>query len=167
MTKREKIAKLAKDEVKNNSLYLWSGQGEKVMETTPETIKKKETSGANAGRVLKCLANKLTVDCNMSKARFFDCSGLVVDILRALKIIDESADYTAQGIYKSLCIPVLKTDLKAGDLLFISTGTKITHVGIYDGEIAVEAAGRDLGIVQRPLSKNSWNLYGRVKINEK
>lgn len=167
MTKREKIAKLAKDEVKNNSLYLWGGQGEKVMKTDPDKIKKMETSDANAGRVLKCLANKLTVNCNMDKAKYFDCSGLIVDILRALKIIDESADYTAQGIYKSLCIPVLKADLKAGDLLFISTGTKITHVGVFDGEAAIEAAGRDLGVVRRPLSKNSWNLYGRVKINEK
>lgn len=168
MTKREKIAKLARDEVKNNSLYLWGGQGEKVMETTPEYIKKKETSSANAGRVLKCLANKLTVATNMNKAKFFDCSGLVVDILRQLKVIDEKDDFTAQGIYKSLCVPVLLGDIKEGDLCFINTGGKITHVGVYVGEReVVESAGRDIGVVKRGMSKNSWNIYGRVKLNEK
>ena len=38
MNKREKIAKLARDEVKNNSLYMWGGQGESVLETTPKDI---------------------------------------------------------------------------------------------------------------------------------
>ena len=168
MTKREKIAKLARDEVKNNSLYLWGGQGEEVMKTTPETIKKMETSSANAGRVLKCLANKMTVETNMNKARFFDCSGLVVEILRKLSVIDEKSDYTAQGIYKNLCVPVLLADLKEGDLCFINTGGKISHVGVYVGEReVVESASRDLGVVKRGMSKNSWNIYGRVKLNEK
>ena len=168
MTKREKIAKLARKEVSNNSLYLWGGQGEEVMKTPPETIKKKETSSANAGRVLKCLANKLTCETNMTKARYFDCSGLVVDILRTLEVIAKDADFTAQGIYKSLCVPVLLADLKEGDLCFISTGGKITHVGVYVGEReVVESAGRDLGVVKRGMSKNSWNIYGRVKLSEK
>ena len=98
----------------------------------------------------------------MKKAKYFDCSGLVVYLLMQLNVIDQ--DYTAQGIYTNLCVPVLRTDLKEGDLCFISSGTKITHVGIYVADnLVVEAAGRDLGVVQRGISKNKWNLYGRVK----
>lgn len=166
MTKREKIVKMARDEVKNNSLYMWGGQSESVMKTKPEEVLKKETSAGNAARVLRLLSNKLTNGVDMSKAKYFDCSGLVVWILQQLKIID--SDYTAQGIYKNLCVPILKADLKEGDLVFISTGGKITHVGIYAGEnIVIESAGRDMGVVARGMGKNNWNIFGRVKINEK
>lgn len=168
MNKREKIAKLARDEVKNNSLYLWGGQGESVLETSPKDIIKHETNKTNAARILKLLANKLQTDQNMNKARYFDCSELVVDILRKLEIIGPKDDYTAADIYKKLCSQICKDNLKEGDLVFICSGSKIGHVGIYTGPLEVtEAAGRDLGVVTRPMSKNGWNLYGRVKQNEK
>ena len=162
MSKREKFVKLAKAEVDANSLYLWGGQGEEVETTTPQTIQKMETSNENAARVLKTLAGRINAGCNMKKAKYFDCSGLVIYLLMLLKIINE--DYTASGIYKNLCVPVLRGDLKAGDLCFISEKGKINHVGIYAGEnIVVEAAGRDLGVISRGISKNKWNIYGRVK----
>lgn len=165
---REKMAKLANDEVKNNSLYLWGGQGESVEKTTPAQIQKKETSNANAARVLKCLANKINSGANMKKARYFDCSGLIVDLLRQTEVIPKDADYTAQGIFDKLCDPICKANLKRGDLTFISNGKKITHVGIYDDNgICIEAAGRDLGVVRRGIDKNNWNIYGRVKTDEK
>lgn len=168
MTKREKIAKLARDEVNNNSLYLWGGQGESVLKTTPEKIKKMETSPANAGRVLKAVANKITIDADLKKARFFDCSGLVVDILRQLEIIAKDDDYTADGIYKKLCKPIKKDELRAGDLVFIDAGSKKTHVGIYEGDdICIEAAGRDEGVTSKMIYRQKWNSYGRVKIDEK
>lgn len=162
MSKRDKFVKLAKAEASANSLYLWGGQGEDVETTTPEYIEKHETSKANAARVLKCLANKLIAGCNMKKAKYFDCSGLVVYLLTVLKIIE--GDYTAQGIYKELCVPIARSDVKTGDLAFISSGGKITHVGIITGEKEVtEAAGRDIGVVTRGMSKNNWNVYGRIK----
>ena len=162
MSKREKFVKLANAEVIANSLYIWGGQGESVQDTTPAVIQKMESSNENASRVLKTLANKINAGCNMKKAKYFDCSGLVVYLLTLLKIID--ADYTAQGIYRELCVPVLRTDLKAGDLCFINSGSKITHVGIYGGDnTVIEAAGRDIGVVSRGINKNKWNLYGRVK----
>ena len=154
MSKRDKFVKLAKTEASVNSLYLWGGQGEEVETATPEYIEKHETSKANAARVLKCLANKLIAGCNMKKAKYFDCSGLVVYLLTVLKIIE--GDYTAQGIYKELCVPIARNDVKTGDLAFISSGGKITHVGIITGEKEVtEAAGRDLGVVTRGMSKKT------------
>lgn len=168
MNKREKIAKLARDKVKANCLYMWGGQGESVLETSPKDIIKHETNKTNAARILKLLANKLITDQNMSKAEYFDCSGLVVDILRKLEIIGPKDDFTAADIYKKLCAQICKDNLKEGDLVFVCSGTKINHVGIYTGPSEVtEAAGRDLGVLTRPMSKNSWNLFGRVKINEK
>ena len=168
MSKRSDIVKKAREEVTNNSLYLWGGQGESVLKTTPEKLLKMETSSANAARILKTLAGKLTNGINMSKAKYFDCSGLVTKILQDLGIIGKEEDFTADGIYKNLCKAIKKEDLKAGDLVFISNGKKMTHVGIYEGDqIVIEAAGRDLGVVSRLINKNSWNAYGRVKISEK
>ena len=168
MNKREKIAKLARDEVKNNSLYMWSGQGESVLETSPKELLKHETSKQNVSRILKLLANKLQTDQTMNKAKYFDCSGLVVQILRELKVIGPKDDYTAADLYKKFCAPICKDNLKEGDLVFVCSGSKITHVGIYNGNNEVtEAAGRDYGVVTRPMSKNSWNIFGRVKLDEK
>lgn len=166
MNTKQKFVKLAEDEAKNNSLYLWGGQGEKVLETTPKKLLKMETGEANAARILKCLANKLTTGCNMDKARYFDCSGLIVYILQTLELIKD--DYTADGIYRKLCSPIKKTDLKPGDLVFISTGVKVTHVGVYVADnVVVEAVGRDYGIMRRSMSKNGWNVFGRVNAFEK
>ena len=166
MSKRSDIAKKAREEVTNNSLYLWGGQGESVLKTSPEKILKMETSSGNAARILKTLAGKLTNNISMTKAKYFDCSGLVVYILQALKIIED--DYTADGIYNKLCKPIKKDELKAGDLVFIDTNGKKTHVGIYEKDnVIIEAAGRDLGVVSRLIGKNNWNAYGRVIIREK
>lgn len=162
MGKREKLVKMANEEVQNNSLYLWSGQGELVMKTDPEKIRKVETSDNNAARVLKTLSSRINQGLNMKKAKYFDCSGLVVYILQKLEVIKD--DHTAAGIYEKLCIPITKQDLKAGDLVFCKSSGKISHVGIYAGEsLVIEAAGRDIGVVKRGMSKNSWNVYGRIK----
>lgn len=164
MSKKEKFVKLANAEVTANSLYLWGGQGESVMETTPDIVRKKETNDQNASRVLKTLAGKINSGLNMKKARYFDCSGLIVELLRKLGIIKETEDFTASGIYKNLCVPITKADAKAGDLCFVASKGNITHVGIItDTNICVEAAGRDLGVISRSMSKNNWSLYGRVK----
>lgn len=166
MTTKQKFVKLAEDEAKNNSLYLWGGQGEKVLETNPKKLLKMETSAANVARILKCLANKFTTGSNMDKAKYFDCSGLIVYLLQTLGLIQD--DYTADGIYRKLCTPIKRAELVPGDLVFISTGTKITHCGIYVAEnIIVEAVGRDYGVQRRLINKNGWNVFGRVNAFEK
>lgn len=165
MTNKEKFVKLAEDEVKNNSLYLWGGQGEKVLETNPKKLLKMETSAANVGRILKCLANKLITGLSMDKAKYFDCSGLIVFILQTLGLIE--SDYTANDIYRKLCSAIKKSELRRGDLVFINSGSKITHAGIYAGDgLVIEAVGRDYGVMKRQMSKNSWNVFGRVKCLE-
>ena len=164
MIKRSDIAKKAREEVTNNSLYLWGGQGESVLKTTPEKLLKMETSPGNAARILKTLAAKLTNNVSMTKAKYFDCSGLVTKILQDLGVLEKEEDYTADGIFRNLCKEIKKSDLKSGDLVFISNGKKMTHVGIYEGkDVVIESAGRDLGVISRLINKNNWNTYGRLK----
>jgi hypothetical protein len=93
----------------------------------------------------------------------FDCSGLVVWCLQQLGQIKESSDYTAATLYNSLCIPISKSQLEAGDLVFIKNKNGIIeHVGIFTGNNkTVEAIGTRKGVVQGELSR--FNVYGRLK----
>lgn len=93
----------------------------------------------------------------------FDCSGLVVWALRYMNIIPKTADYTASGIYQTLCYPVDRTELRSGDLVFVQNNGYINHVGIYigNGEI-VHAKGKNYGVVRESLGTR-FNLFGRLK----
>ena len=53
MTEKEKFLDLLKRYVNSHSIYLWGAQGEQVKKLTAETIRKMETSAANASRVLR------------------------------------------------------------------------------------------------------------------
>mgnify|MGYP002525585511 CR=1 FL=1 len=163
MSKRSKFVKLAHQEVLNHSLYLWGGQGESVLATTPRKVIDMEDTMKNAGRVLRTLSARVLDGYIMTNAKYFDCSGLIVWLLMLLGLI--TRDYTAHGIYTELCTPITRDDLKSGDLCFIKTNGKCTHVGIYSADYGViEAAGRDIGVVERSLSANKWNTYGRLKV---
>ena len=157
---RMAFIELAHREVMNKSCYLWGGQGESVLSTAPKQVEKMETTKNNASRVLKHVASLLGLY-DLSQAKYFDCSGLVVYLLMTLNLI--KTDYTANGIYNSLCYAIGKDELKDGDLVFINSAGKKTHVGIYTSKYGViEAAGRDVGVVENPIS-NKWNCYGRLK----
>ncbi len=161
MTKQKQFVELAHKEVENHSCYLWGGQGESVLKTLPETIVKKETSQENAGRVL-ALVSKLVKLFNMALAKYFDCSGLVVWCLQQMGLI--KGDYTANKIYNELCYAIQKDELKGGDLCFKSQNGKMVHVGIYSKKYGViEAAGRDFGVVERPIDADKWTSYGRLR----
>ena len=161
MTKQKQFVEMAHKEVENHSCYLWGGQGESVLKTLPETIVKKETSQENAGRVL-ALVSKFVKVFEMGKAKYFDCSGLVTWCLQQMGLI--KGDYTANKIYNELCYAIQKEDLKGGDLCFKSDNGKMVHVGIYSKKHGViEAAGRDLGVVERPIDANKWTSYGRLR----
>lgn len=48
-----RFQKYLKEQLDNGSIYLWGGQGETLGELTDAYIKKRETSAANAKRVIK------------------------------------------------------------------------------------------------------------------
>ena len=94
----------------------------------------------------------------------FDCSGLVVWILQQIGVLKANQDYTAAGLYNSLCEPVTKDKLVPGDLVFIRPANGvINHVGIFIGNgKTIEAIGTRKGVVQGDASR--FNVYGRLKV---
>ena len=166
MTLQKAFVEFAHKEVLNNSLYLWGGQGEFVLDQTPEYVIKKETNNTNAARVLTTLANKVGKGIDMTYAKYFDFSGLVVWLLTFLELI--TGDYTANDIYNKLCYAIPREKLKGGDLVFKSQNGRMVHVGIYSKNYGViEAAGRDEGLVEKPLDANKWTSYARLRCLQK
>ena len=130
------------------------------MSTTPKKVIQMETTTNNASRVLKRVATCVS-RFDMSKARYFDCSGLVIWLLQQLGLI--KTDYTANGIYNSLCYAISKKELKDGDLCFISSDGKKTHVGIYSTKYGViESNGRDTGVIESEMS-SKWTVFARLR----
>lgn len=142
------------------SLYVWGAQGESIKSIVNEWVKKKETSTNNVDRVMSLLDKLLKDD-----LYFYDCSGLGVEWLLKQKLI--KTDMTANGMY-NLCTKLSKSNLKKGDWVFIlnSSGTA-THIGyiVDDSLNVVESAGRNHGVIKRPLYQGSpngaWNAFGR------
>lgn len=154
--KRQTMVDHAKKEVKNGSIYLWGGQGEKLSKLTDAYIRSRETSEANAQRVIRLRDARKSKYPNL---RAFDCSGLVGACLNENG--NPGFDTTANG-YLNKCAEIKKSQLQAGDLVFEYSNGKSSHVGIYvgDGKV-IEARGRDYGVVETDLDKRNWKKFGR------
>ena len=156
---REEFVKNVQSEVKNNSIYVWGGQGEKTEGLSIKTLEIMEGNNhANVKRILKHIVD-IYPDTNNSRS--FDCSGLVTYHLIKLGII--KSDMTANGLYK-LCKPIPKKELQSGDLVFKVTDGKAVHVAIFIGDNKlVESVGRDYGVMNTELS-SKFNRYGRIPL---
>ncbi|MCL2045297.1 MAG: SH3 domain-containing protein [Oscillospiraceae bacterium] len=88
----------------------------------------------------------------------FDCSGFVTYVL---KYFDISVSRTAQDQYNNDGLPVNKSDLSPGDLVFFSSnGSYISHVGIYIGnDEFVHASSSSTGVI---VSRLDSAYYTRV-----
>ena len=172
-TTAEKIADFCKylnKIVKYHGLYLWGGQGEfvekdglvdvnmvAIMEQTAETAK----------RVLDRLIDCYLAGYDMSKARFFDCSGLGVYYF--IKKGYLTYDTTADGLFNLCKAHPTFAELAPGDMVFKSktASGKFGHVGYCSGyndkgePLITEARGRAYGVVTRPLSVGEWTGTGR------
>ena len=154
--KRQTMIDHAKKEVKNGSIYLWGGQGETLDELTDSYIRSRETSEANAKRVMKLRDARKSKYPNL---RAFDCSGLIGACLNENG--NPGFDTTADG-YRRKCAAIDRSQLQAGDLVFEYSNGKSGHVGIYiGGGKVIEARGRDYGVVETDLDKRKWKRYGR------
>lgn len=150
------------EQVKNHSIYVWGAQGQQGAAITEAWIKRRETSDANYKRAVafwkkQCEAGYGDI------LRAFDCSGLGMYWLQNVSKILKY-DHNAHGLY-SKCKKIAKADLRVGDFVFkISSETgRATHIGyvVDNDKNVIEAFGRDYGVVKRPLSKGSWNGFGR------
>ena len=153
--KIKEFVKFLREQVKNNSIYVWGGQGEKTKDLTIGKVLAMENSSVNARRVLNHIANLIEKKYDISNSRCFDCSGLGVYWLLKNKLI--SSDTTADGLYR-MCKTKGINEIETGDFVFSITNGRATHVGyVVDGENKkiVEAFGRDVGVVEVTLGQNS------------
>lgn len=147
---------LAKGQV-NKGIYVWGAQGQLLTSISPEWIRSKETSTANANKAIE-MYNKRK---GISGARAFDCSGLICWCLTECKAKEQGFDKTAEGL-RQLCSKLSKPT-EDGDLCFKISDGKAHHVGMYVGGKIVEAKGRAYGVVSSSVS-SSWNAFGRLNI---
>lgn len=149
------------------SLYVLGAQGQSIKGLADDWIHKTEQTYSqnpddNAKRVMALLDKRLPDD-----LYFYDCSGLGVDWLMEQGLIKK--DMTANSMFTQLCTKLSKAELRRGDWVFIRRGStgNISHIGyiVDDALNVVESAGRDVGVIKRPLSKGSpngaWNVFGR------
>ena len=155
MNKREKALYFCRNQVKNCSIYLWGGSGEKVKSLTAKKICTMETSEANARRVVSEIWKRLKDNTLTKHTKAYDCSGLMISALQYAKVLPSNYDDTANGLMKYFDKINLK-DIKAGDLVFkcYENGAAY-HVAMYEGngEI-IEAKGRDYGVVESVINSD-------------
>lgn len=161
MTKRTEFVNAVKQEVENNSIYVWGGQGELVEQATLSKIESMEGQNAtNINRVLKHISDIYLK--GVKRARMFDCSGLVTYHLIKLGVL--MYDMTANGLFNH-CNAIAKKELLPGDLVFTVKNGKASHVAVFVGgennDELVEAVGRDVGVAITKLS-TKFNKYGRL-----
>ena len=154
-------------EVDNKSIYLWGGQGETLDELTDAYIKRRETSAANARRVIRLRDARKK---KHPKLRAFDCSGLCVYFLQKYGVIKN--DMTANGLMGK-CTAISKAKLQPGDFVFRTYRRgkdkgRAYHIGyVVDELYIIHAKGRDEGVVKEKLNQNGssyWNAFGRPTV---
>ena len=160
----KQFIELLETEVKNHSIYVWGAQGQTKATINEAWIRSRETSTANANRAIAYWNKQIEAGYG-DVLKAFDCSGLGIYSLQKLGII--KVDMSANGL-KGKCTILSKAELKKGDWVFrtYTSGKKkgqAYHIGyVIDDDLnVIEAQGRDLGVIKRPLSKGGWNTYGR------
>jgi hypothetical protein len=150
-------------QVRNHSIYAWSGQGQDHNTISEAWIRKVETTTENANRAIAYWKTQVAAGFG-NKLRAFDCSGLGVYWLLANGIIDR--DRSAEDL-RQLCDKV--SVAKPGDFVFRlrSNGTA-KHIGyvVDDALNIIEAKGRDDGVcMTNDLAKNTgyWDEIGRPR----
>lgn len=144
---------------KVGDIYVWGGQGE--TDITEAWIRRRETSTANANKVIKLWKKRVAEGRSVAA---YDCSGLITAWLLSEGLIP--GDLSSRGLWR-LCTAIKKAQLEPGDLVFRRNALGVIHhVGVYvgNGEV-IEAKGRDDGVVRRGVNASGsgyWTDYGRL-----
>ena len=154
MTKEQinKMCDYAKKQVEALSLYCWSGQGERLYDTSLGKLYEMETSKRNVRRIVDLVCKRLDNNFDLSNALLFDCSGLICKAMEFAGIVKKGYDNTSNGIYKNCKIKDINK-VKKGDFVFkINIEGRAIHIGLYNGNNVIEAKGRDYGVCIGKLS---------------
>lgn len=147
------------------SCYVWGAKGQimSAMGDLPGWLNERETADSthskaeNIARVM-AMYNKLLKK-GITEIRGFDCSGFVYYVYHKLGLMPSRLSAAS---YYNRCPHIERADLRAGDLVFVHNGSKISHVGIYIGnDRVIHCKGRDAGAVEEKITAHGWNRYGR------
>lgn len=150
----------------SRSCYVWGAEGQDLcaQRDAESWVRSQETTGdattrANNVRRVMQRYTKLKA-AGQTPILCFDCSGFVYWVFHAFAGLIKGRRTAAS--YYSQCTDKPRSELRAGDLVFVHNGARICHVGLYAGSGSViHCKGRDVGVVEESLSTHGWNRYGR------
>lgn len=165
MDRSTKVIERARTQV-DCSCYVWGcvGQDLNAQRNVESFVRGKETTGdattrANNVRRVMVRYEKLRSK-GYDPILCFDCSGFIYWDFNAFDGLI-SVRRNAAGLY-SRCKDKKKAELRAGDLVFVHNGSRITHVGLYSGGgMVIHCKGRDVGVIEELISCHGWNRFGR------
>lgn len=156
------VIKRAKTQV-DVSCYVWGCEGQDLTaQRNVETfVRGCETQGDRESNVRRVMTRYTKLANNgLSPILCFDCSGFIYWVFKAFTGLIKGRKTAAS--YYSQCTDKARSDLRAGDLVFVHNGSRITHVGLYTGDgMVIHCKGRDVGVVEELISRHGWNRYGR------
>ena len=106
--------------------------------------------------------------------RVHDCVGLIKGYIwsdgpDSTPKYNSSQDKNATGMYKAAAVkgPISQLPQKAGMLVYKGTPSKMSHVGVYDGDGYVyEAKGHAYGVVKTAFDASDWQYYSQCPYTE-
>ena len=106
--------------------------------------------------------------------RVHDCVGLIKGYIWSdgsdgTPKYNSSQDKNATGMYKASAVkgPISQLPQKAGMLVYKGTPSRMSHVGVYDGEGYVyEAKGHAYGVVKTAFNASDWQYYSQCPYTE-
>ena len=143
--------------------YCWGGNGETIEDMIRSFAKKNGQKEAQTDTMVAFIIEKIIpaiMPIVLTDIHFQDCSGLIIEILRKLGVVNKDYDTTAEGLYNK-CKSISKP--QAGALAFFYDGTKHNHVGIcIDNKTVIHAYSVKVGVVCEPISDRAdkWVDFG-------
>ncbi len=162
MDRSKEVIERARSQV-DRSCYVWGAEGQnlRAKANVEAWVRAQETQGDRESCVRRVMQRfQKLVNRGQDPILCFDCSGFIYWTFRAFAGLI-SGRRTAAAYY-SMCKDKKRADLRAGDLVFVHNGSRVTHVGLYAGDgMVIHCKGRDVGVIEELLSKHGWNRYGR------
>lgn len=162
MDRSKEVIERARSQV-DRSCYVWGAEGQDLtaQRNVESWVRSQETQGDRESCVRRVMARYAKLQAKGLKPILcFDCSGFIYWTFKAFAGLIKGRRTAAS--YYSQCKNKTRSELRAGDLVFVHNGSRITHVGLYAGDgMVIHCKGRDVGVIEELISRHGWNRYGR------